>query len=371
MISDEYFFQLSQSLLDRTEQLTLSILEEIRATAITLSNGNIVNLGQEQQRLLTMWADWEEDARKWVDENLPKAYKKGISIVDSDFPDEEIIAGSFASIGFFGSSGGGNIPPSVRQALGDLDPKYLTMYEVFAEQAYEGFQSTRVPVVRSSVDTIRDLSVVASDEAYLNADTLTRRQLSQDIMNKLANEGITGVRYSNGRTVQLDSYAEMVARTQTGNASRQAAINRTQEYNQDLVLISEHYPVSPLCEPWHGAVYSISGSSNIYPSLDSAISGGLFHSNCKHSMSSFTHGQKIPDAREEVSKPENRKRYEAQQRQRTIERRIKSWKRRKAAALTDDEAQRAQSFISKWQKEQRSHLDDNSFLRRAYGREQI
>jgi len=63
--------------------------------------------------------------------------------------------------------------------------------------------------------------------------------------------------------------------------------------------------------------------------------------------------------------------YEASQRQRAIERKIRAWKRRKTTAVTEDARNKAQSYISKWQKEQRQLLDENPFLRRRYDREGI
>jgi hypothetical protein len=368
MISDEYFYNLSQPLLDRTEQLTLSILEELRAIAITISNDGIINLDEEQQRLLRMWADWDEDAEDWVDENLPEAYKKGLS--EADKIGGTLTAGSFASTPLFGASFGGSISDKAMKAFEDI-PNHLTMYGVFQEQAYEGLKKTRVPVVRSSMDVVRDLSVLASDETYRTANTLTRRELSQEIMRPFADRGITGIIYRDGRRVNLDSYAEMVARTQTGNAARQANFNRLQEYGIDLVLISQHYPTSDLCAPYQGRVFSISGSSDQYPSLQSAISGGLYHPNCKHSQSGYKRGQNIPEAREKVDSAKNKKRYEASQVQRYNERQIKSWKRREASAVTSDAQQKAKQKVREWQKRQRQHLDSNEYLRRRYSREKI
>lgn len=63
--------------------------------------------------------------------------------------------------------------------------------------------------------------------------------------------------------------------------------------------------------------------------------------------------------------------YQAEQRQRAIERNVRKFKRRKAAAITKEEREHAQKYISKWQKEARTHIDKNSFLRRKYSREAI
>lgn len=369
MISDEYFANLSQKLLDDTEGLNLSILQRIRNIALALVGGNVVNLNAEEQKLIAEWNDWNDKAKEWTDENLPKAYRQGLSEADKTFT-TALTAGAFLPAPIFGGEAPPNIPPIVREQFDDL-PNHMTMYSVFRNEALNDFQQSRIPVLRSSMDVIRDLVILSSDEAYINADSLTRRQLSEEIMRPFANRGVTGIRYSDGRVMRLESYAEMVARTQTGNAARQANFNRIQEYGGDLVLISQHYPTSDLCAPYQGRVFSISGTDGNYPSLQSAISGGLYHVNCKHSQSGYKRGQKIPEAREKVDSAENKRRYQASQTQRYNERQIRAYKRRQKIALTDSERQKATAKVREWQKRNRELLDENDFLRRRYDREQI
>ena len=67
----------------------------------------------------------------------------------------------------------------------------------------------------------------------------------------------------------------------------------------------------------------------------------------------------------------NRFIYEQRQRQRAIERKIREWKYRKASSLDVDERRRAQRYVTKWQSNMRSHLDEHPFLRRRRDAEQI
>lgn len=367
MISDEYFYNLSKDLLDNTEAFTLLLIERVKQIALTLSRGNDVNLSAEEKAILRAWSEWNESSRLWVDNNLPKAYKKGITSAQVS---GSLSAGSFVGVPLFQGSFAERISDKAREILKDY-PQHLTMYGVFQEQAYQGVASTRLPVVRNTMDVVRDLSILSSNSAYVNADSLTRRQLSQEIMRPFLDKGVTGVVYKDGRTVQLDSYAEMVARTQTGNAARQANFNRLQEYGVDLVLISQHYPTSDLCAPYQGRVFSISGSSEKYPALSTAISGGLYHANCKHSQSGYRDGQRIPEAREKVDSAENKRRYKLTQVQRYNERQIKSWKRRQQGALTKDARDKASAKVKQWQARQRNLLGEEPWLRRRYDREQI
>lgn len=373
MPTDEYFENLSEQLREDAEEFILQELEHLKEIAERLIRNPraSVNLSREEQELIRRWIEYNEKNIEWVDATLPKAYKKGLSEADRAARGASMQVGAFTRTPLLSPAiQPGELSREALKALADV-PEHHSMYQAFQQAAYEDFAATRLPVVRSKMDKVRALVVEASDQVYREADSLTRRQLSQQIIRRLTDEGITGIQYANGRTAKLDTYTEMVARSQTGNASRQAHMSRLQEYGRDLVLISQHYPVSPLCEPWQGRVFSISGDSDNYPSLEEAISGGLYHSNCKHSQSGYNPGQKIPEAREATGKRENRQRYEAQKQQRYNERQIRGWKRRETTALTDREREKAAAKVREWQKKQRDHLDSNSFLRRKYDREQI
>src|SRR5690625_7884649 len=89
-------------------------------------------------------------------------------------------------------------------------------------------------------------------------------------MDRVVKEGVTGISRRDGTTMRIDTYSEMLARSQTLNAAREANINRIQERGNDLVLISVHYPWSDLCETYQGRIFSLSGESEEYSALDEA-----------------------------------------------------------------------------------------------------
>ena len=363
MLTENSFQRLSDPIADVALALTDDLLAEIKKIANRLIKDPDANVSEDIE---AAWAKYEKKAKKWTDENLSEAYLKGIKKTNGEVP-SDITADSVLLAA--GAGGGGIISAAAASILSDY-PRHHTIYTVFQEQAYQSFRNTRIPVVRDVQGKVRDLIIQASKSSYKNADTFTRRQLSQQMMNRFAKDNITGIRYADGRTMKLDTYSEMVARSQTGNAAREASMRRQKEYGLDLVQITQHYPTSDLCEPYQGHVYSINGTSSRYPALDDAISGGLYHTNCKHYQAPYIPGtSKLPE--KELGRKENRERYKIDQIQRKNERQIRHWKRRKAGALSDKEAGKAQKYISKWQGKQRKLVDDNSFLRRKYQREQI
>lgn len=376
MLSENSFERLSDDIIEVAENVTLSILERLQRIARLLVENPESNINREaiRREVEGLWEQYFTQAQQWTDDSLPQAYLMGIERANGETPDIEAPFGFnpqpiiLLAAGI--SAGGGTISGKAAEFLKDY-PKHHTMYTAFQDAAYSEFQKTRVPVVRDVRGKLRDLIVMASEDAYKDADDFTRRKMTQRLMNKFADDNITGIQYSDGRTMKLDTYSEMVARSQTGNAARQAALNRQQEYGLDLIQISQHFPTSPLCEPWQARVYSLSGTSSKYPSFDITQPGSqLYHANCKHFQSPYIEGTSILPEKE-LNTKENRIRYEAEQRQREIERRIRKYKRREASAITDQARKDAKGKIKQWQKAQRDHVDKWEHLRRKSFREQI
>lgn len=285
LLTENSFQRLSDPIVDPAEETTLKLLEKIKELAQSLIENpqQTVNNEQLRREIEQLWSQYEEQSREWVNEAMPQAYLRGIQKTNGAVP-----SGMEANFGITPTielaavagvvGGGGEIASRAADIL-DGYPKHHTIYTAFQDAAYNRFNQTRLPVIRDVQGKIRDLTIQASEAAYRDADGFTRRKMTQQLMNRFADDNITGIRYADGRTMKLDTYSEMAARSMTGNAARQASINRQQEYGLDLVQISQHFPTSDLCRPWHGRVYSLSGTDSKYPPLDEAISGGLYHAN--------------------------------------------------------------------------------------------
>ena len=366
--TENTFERLSLEITDQAEELVLYALLQLRHISERLiENPNApINERAELVRLQNEWEDFINNAEDWLEDELADSYIRGIERGNS--VGGAVTAGAFGA-GLLTPINSPSEPSDKIVERFNKYPEHIDTFSRFKASANEQLRFTRLPVVRQQGDRIRDIIAEASSTAYREGDVFTRRQFSQELMRRFSDQGITGITYSNGRRVQLDSYAEMVARTQTQQAYNQANWNRLAERGVDLTVISVHFPCSDLCEPHQGRVFSISGESGQYPSLEGAINDGLFHANCKHSSSGYTPGDKAPDR--DVGTRENRKMYDAQQRQRQIERNIKKYKRREASSVDPKQREKAKSFVSKWQAEQRRHISENQFLRRASHREQI
>jgi hypothetical protein len=76
-------------------------------------------------------------------------------------------------------------------------------------------------------------------------------------------------------------YAELVARTKFHQAHSQASLVQAANYETDLVQISSHNTTTPICIPYEGNIYSISGKDERFDPLPDVPP---FHPNCLHLM---------------------------------------------------------------------------------------
>lgn len=230
-------------------------------------------------------------------------------------------------------------------------------------------------------DAYRTAILAASEEVLGGA--VTRIAASQHALDRLLADGIRGFTDSAGRAWSLDTYLEMAVRTTTGQAAVQGHVDTLAASGVDLIVVSDAPRECPLCRPWEGKVLSTSGATTgtveLRPSvidgttvrvtvagtLEQARAAGLQHPNCRHNVSAYLPG--ATTVRPATADPAA---YEATQRQRTIERTIRSWKRRQAIALDDAAAARASSKVRDWQSVLRDHVDEHGLKRLSY-REQI
>jgi len=101
-------------------------------------------------------------------------------------------------------------------------------------------------------------------------------QIRNYLMEEMDEDGLVNVK---GRRYQPRYYAEMVARSEMRKSQSHAVINSCNQYETDLVEVSDHGTTTPVCLNYEGKVFSISGHSANYPYLDQEPP---FHPNCQH-----------------------------------------------------------------------------------------
>jgi len=240
------------------------------------------------------------------------------------------------------------IKSEIKTGFGVIDERKVTL---LTRQLAGTLGQTHLRITRQALDEYRSIIGKASQMVELGVET--RQQAAQRALNEFADKGITGFKDKAGRTWSLHSYTEMATRSTTGQAAIEGAIQRLQDNDYDLVIVSFHADSCPLCGPWEGQILSISGKSDQYPSLDEAIADGLFHPNCGHSLGAYIPGLTERPTQEQLGKGD----FEEAQQQRKLERDIRRWKQREAVAITDEEKKKAAAKVREKQAALREFVD--------------
>lgn len=195
-------------------------------------------------------------------------------------------------------------------------------------------------------------------------------------------KGINCIEYKDGKRVNVASYAEMALRTASHRATLLGEGKKRSEWGIYTVVVSAHANSCNLCIPWQGKVLIDDVFSNLtkekakalsietgYPLLSTAMKEGLLHPNCRHTLATYFPGiTQLPQVPDEA---EARKNYEAEQRQRYLERQIRKHKRLEAGTLDPEKRAEYAAKVKELQADIRKHLEENPELRRNSRREQI
>lgn len=236
-------------------------------------------------------------------------------------------------------------------------------------------------VLRNVDDLFR--RVVADVAGQTLLGNITRREAIGSAVNRILGTGISSFRDTNGRMWNIPDYVQMATRTATARASIQGHTETANSYGFDLVIVNPGPRPCKTCDRWAGKIlWSGSGRSGevtrenmvtgrpmrvrVDGTLTEARAAGWGHPNCRCNIKVYIPGATKVDSRP----PWDQDGYEAQQRQRQIEKKIRDWKIQATTAKTPEAATRARARVAQWQAAQRAHMTDNPFLKRQYAREQ-
>lgn len=199
-----------------------------------------------------------DGAKTWTEEAIQASYMKGVEWADKD-------------------------PLSGDQILAGFGKIHIEAVNVLAENTYSRLVDVDTVIGRKTEDIFRQVALENIRGSVMGYQTT--KQAAKRIREELSERGITGFTAKNGVEWDLSRYAKMLAQESTNQAFRAGTINRFESKGNDLVVISSHSGSCPLCQPFEGRTFSLSGNDPDYPSLDEARAGGLFHVSCKHVIS--------------------------------------------------------------------------------------
>jgi hypothetical protein len=133
-------------------------------------------------------------------------------------------------------------------------------------------------------------------QVMANSGAFTLKQSIDKATRDFLKAGINCIQYKDGRRVNIASYAEMAIRTANKRAKLISEGDARNALGVHTVKVSKYGQCSETCLPWQGRVYVddvYSGGTKEeaqrlnLPLLSEAIAGGLFHPNCKHTMTTY------------------------------------------------------------------------------------
>jgi Phage minor capsid protein 2 len=211
---------------------------------------------QQAAALETALRQLESTSPELVQRAVRGSYLDGATIVDQILTPAQPFA-TAAQGRFFGAH-----ESAAAAMAGQLDGRLVAAQLTIGRQARDVFAR----VAREQVET-----------GILGG--LARKEVSAQIRDELLKEGTTAFVDRAGRRWALDTYAEVAARTATREAVSIGTANRMLELGADIVEISKHANSCPVCIPYEGRRFSLTGETPGYPR---AIILPPFHPRCRH-----------------------------------------------------------------------------------------
>jgi hypothetical protein len=203
--------------------------------------------------------------RDWIGKYIPMYYQTGSDDVIRGLEKLELSSGIVTS---WGQLHDGAVETISRETT-EYFERAVTMAESSAIAQVEG---------------VRESEIQAKMVARVQASPYDRETEKQKIIDSMKSAGIIATVGITGRKWRLDHYASMLTRTKAMDAYRLGRVNRTLDNGIDLFQVSAHLTSCENCRPAEGKVYTITGQTPGFPTLDSlqAMAPHLYAPNCRH-----------------------------------------------------------------------------------------
>ena len=223
------------------------------------------------------------------------------------------------------------------------DSQFFGMNKGRLENLIKDMQDTERRAESAALRLMDDVyrRVPAQAELAMASGAVTLPQAVDMATKSFLEAGVNCITYQDGRRVNIASYAEMALRTAATRAQLQGEAQKRMELGIDTVLVSQYGACSETCLPWQGRVYiddvwaafqgersgdyGKSRDGKSYPLLSVAIRNGLFHPNCRHTLTTWIDGISRKPPPLEAEKVRRAAALERQQR--ALEREVRKYKR--------------------------------------------
>lgn len=241
-------------------------------------------------------------------------------------------------------------------------------------------RGTHTQILRWEDDVYRRI-VAETSLVDVLAGTKTRRRAAQTTWERFLTNGVTGFTDKGGRRWELASYVEMATRTGVAQAAVEGHMDRLQDLDIDLVIVSNAPQECPVCRPFEGEVLARTGPTgrvqveneltgspmtvNVKDTIAGAVAQGLQHPNCRHSLSAY-----LPGLTKPITHTADPQGDADRQRLRELERRLRRAKLKAAAVIDPDAKTRLDAKVRSLQAQIRDHVDTTT-AKRQPARERV
>lgn len=339
MLTPDYLYRITEGAEDIASQLHANIIQKIIERMM-------IRLGRGEDYLLTATDKWQIEVLQEagylledIQKELADKTKKQVKEIQEAMEDAGVQALQWDD--------------KIYQAAG-LSPAPLLQSPALMRIMQRNYEATAGEwrnFTRTTANEAQRLFINQMDNAYnmVVSGSVSYTEAVRDVINEVSEVGMK-VNYPSGYKMSIESATMMIVRTGISQAAAEVGLARMIEHGVGYALTSSHMGARPTHQPWQGKVFSIdwdimkqlkpelfTGNEELpqpdkkYPDfVESTRFGyvdGLCGANCRHSFSAFYPGIST-NSFEQYDSEENRKAYETQQRQRTLERRIRDSKRK-------------------------------------------
>lgn len=364
-----------------TSKELAAIFEEIEIKLISSYKRNLEKHRQWEKDLDFEWTAWQalkikalERFRK-ENKDILSEYTEVISAETRKMLEEQFAEGE-------------DLEAQQLEEYGFTETTNDNFFEIFDEKIesiIEEVQGKETTVEKAALRMMDDVyrQTLIKAETAVATGSQTIQQAIEDAVREFAKKGINCIEYRDGRRVNIADYVYMALRTANTRANLLGQAKQRTALGVDTVRVSSYNACSETCLPWQGGVYiddvfalfdgEISGdkgkskNGKWYTLLSVAVRAGLFHPNCRHSLTTYSE-----NAREspKVDGEEAKRRYKLEQQQRALERKVRYWKRRLEAESDPIFKETLKKSVRNAQKNLREFVNENKdVLRRDPWRE--
>lgn len=338
MLTPDYLYRITEGAEDIASQLHTNIMQKIIERMM-------IRIGRGEEYILTSTDRWQIEVLQDAGILLSDIQK---DIADITKKQEKEIREAMQDAGIKALE----YDDRIYQAAG-LSPTPLLQSPTLVRLLERNYNATAGEwrnFTRTTATDVQRTFINAMDEAYnmVTSGAVSYSEAVADAIKKISSDGLK-VRYPSGREMTIESATMMIVRTGISQASGDVTTKRMLENGARYVLTSSHLGARPTHEPWQGKVFSVDWNKvkQINPNLFTDINeipetdtkypdfvestryghiDGILGANCRHSISPYYPGISS-NPFEHYDSEENKKAYQQQQRQRTLERRIRDTKR--------------------------------------------